>query len=145
MGGVSGAAVGVADGNLVGGLVAGMIGAIIGTLVGASLRVYLAGALGSDRPAAFVEDLIAIASAAEGAISSRQWTWFSGLSLGQGDTKSLQARPLIPLEEVLCDMRADEQIVLVKGRPPIRCGRTIYFRRPELRSVVGQNRFVRTL
>jgi hypothetical protein len=145
MGGVSGAAVGVADGNLVGGLVAGVIGAIIGTLVGASLRACLADALGSDRPAAFVEDLIAVVSAAEVAFSSRQWTWFSGLSLPQGDTKSLQARPLIRPEEVLRDMRADEQIVLAKGRPPIRCGRTIYFRRPELRSVVGQNRFVRTL
>ena len=80
----------------------------------------------------------------EVANSSRQWAWFGTSGLRQGETKSPQARPLIRPEEVLRDMRADDQIVLVKGRPPIRCGRAIYFRRPEMRSVVGQNRFVRT-
>jgi type IV secretion system protein VirD4 len=29
-------------------------------------------------------------------------------------------------------MRFDEQIVLVQNAPPLRCGRAIYFRRPDM-------------
>jgi len=39
-------------------------------------------------------------------------------------------------------MRADEQIIVVAGRAPIRCGRSIYFRRREMSAVAGLNRFV---
>jgi uncharacterized membrane protein len=63
-GGWCGAAIGAAGGALVGGLVAGVIGAVIGTLGGAEARGRLAKAMGSDRPAAFLEDFVAIGSAA---------------------------------------------------------------------------------
>jgi uncharacterized membrane protein len=59
-GGLSGAAIGVAGGSLATGLVAGVIGAVIGTLGGRHVRGRLASAFGSDRPAAFLEDAVAI-------------------------------------------------------------------------------------
>ena len=62
-GGLSGAAVGVAGHSLVTGLVAGIIGAVIGTLGGRAVRGQLAAAFGSDRPAAFLEDAVAIGAA----------------------------------------------------------------------------------
>ncbi|MCV0398232.1 Ti-type conjugative transfer system protein TraG [Neoaquamicrobium sediminum] len=58
-------------------------------------------------------------------------------------SRQLSARPLILPEEVL-QMRADEQIVFTAGNPPLRCGRAIWFRREDMISVVGQNRFQRT-
>ena len=45
------------------GLCAGIIGAVIGTLVGASFRGSLAKKLGSDLPAAIIEDALAIGGA----------------------------------------------------------------------------------
>jgi uncharacterized membrane protein len=61
-GALSGAAIGAGSGTLVGGLVAGIVGAVIGTLGGRASRARLASALGSDRPAAFIEDAVAIGS-----------------------------------------------------------------------------------
>jgi uncharacterized membrane protein len=61
-GGLSGAAIGAAHGLLIG-LVAGIVGAVIGTLGGRACRARLASAFGSDRPAAFIEDAVAIAGA----------------------------------------------------------------------------------
>ncbi len=52
------------DGNPVIGAIAGVIGAIIGTLGGAAVREKLAAKFGKDRPAAFIEDAVAIAGAA---------------------------------------------------------------------------------
>lgn len=63
MGGLSGAAIGIHGGMLVAGLVAGIIGAIVGTLGGAAARGALASAFGSDRPAALIEDAVAILGA----------------------------------------------------------------------------------
>ena len=62
-GALSGAAVGTAGGAMVGGLLAGIVGAVIGTLGGHALRTRLASAFGSDRPAAFIEDAVAIGGA----------------------------------------------------------------------------------
>jgi uncharacterized membrane protein len=62
-GGFCGAAIGAAGGALVAGLVAGVIGAVIGTLGGAAARARLAQTLGSDRPAALIEDAVAIVGA----------------------------------------------------------------------------------
>jgi uncharacterized membrane protein len=62
-GALSGAAIGTAGGAIVGGLLAGIVGAVIGTLGGRAFRARLAAAFGSDRPAAFVEDLIAVGGA----------------------------------------------------------------------------------
>lgn len=54
---------------------------------------------------------------------------------------SLQKRALIMPDEIINTMRRDEQILLVGGVEPIRCGRPIYYRRPEMRPLVGANRF----
>ena len=62
-GALSGAAIGTAGGAMVGGLLAGIVGAVIGTLGGRALRARLASAFGSDRPAAFIEDAVAIGGA----------------------------------------------------------------------------------
>ena len=59
-GALSGAAVGAAGGSWVGGLLAGAAGAVLGTLGGRAFRARLADAFGSDRPAAFVEDAVAV-------------------------------------------------------------------------------------
>ncbi|MCZ7497257.1 Ti-type conjugative transfer system protein TraG [Agrobacterium tumefaciens] len=55
-------------------------------------------------------------------------------------SKQLAARALIQPHEVL-RMRGDEQIVFTAGNPPLRCGRAIWFRRDDMKSCVGQNRF----
>jgi len=65
---VSGAFCGVAlaagkQAPMIGAAVAGLAGAVIGTLGGSDLRSKLAAALGSDPPAAFIEDAIAIVGA----------------------------------------------------------------------------------
>jgi uncharacterized membrane protein len=62
-GSVSGAAVATAGGTMVGGIVAGIAGAVIGTLAGHAFRARLAAAFRRDRPAAFIEDAIALGSA----------------------------------------------------------------------------------
>ena len=56
-----GAAIGLPSGAWVAGLVAGVVGAVAGTLGGAAVRARLAAAFGQDRPAALLEDAIAIA------------------------------------------------------------------------------------
>src|ERR1700754_4393978 len=63
-GALSGATLAAPSGSVVTGVVAGLVGAIIGTFGGASLRARLATAFGKDRPAAIIEDVIAIAAAA---------------------------------------------------------------------------------
>ena len=62
-GALSGAAVGAGHGATIGGLLAGVVGAIIGTLGGRTFRSKLAAAFGSDRPAALIEDAVAIGGA----------------------------------------------------------------------------------
>lgn len=62
-GALSGAAIGVSGGSWVGGLLAGAVGAVVGTLGGRAFRARLAAAFGSDRPAAFIEDAVAIGGA----------------------------------------------------------------------------------
>lgn len=59
-GGLSGACVGAAHGMLVGGGIAGIVGAVVGTLGGAAARGAMGRAFGSDRPAALIEDVVAI-------------------------------------------------------------------------------------
>ena len=49
--------------TLVIGVVGGILGAVIGTLGGRTFRARLAAAFGSDRPAAFIEDAVAIGGA----------------------------------------------------------------------------------
>jgi uncharacterized membrane protein len=62
-GALCGAAIGTGGGALIGGTLAGVAGAVIGTLGGRAFRGALASAFGSDRPAAFIEDAVAIGAA----------------------------------------------------------------------------------
>ena len=62
-GALSGATIGASSGSLVPGLITGIIGAVIGTLGGAAFRGRLAAAFGKDRPAAIIEDVVAIGAA----------------------------------------------------------------------------------
>ena len=63
VGGLCGAAIGAASGQLVIGLLGGVVGAVIGTLGGAAVRGRLAATFGQDRPAALIEDVVAIGGA----------------------------------------------------------------------------------
>lgn len=62
-GGLSGAAIGAGSGMLLTGLCAGVAGAVLGTFGGAAMRASLAKNFGSDRPAALIEDAVAIGGA----------------------------------------------------------------------------------
>jgi uncharacterized membrane protein len=64
VGSLCGGAIATQSGSFLGGLVAGAIGGIIGTFGGAEGRARLAAAFGKDRPAALIEDAIAILGAA---------------------------------------------------------------------------------
>ena len=63
-------------------------------------------------------------------------------SRGTNVSYSEVSRPLIRRDELMNDCRTDEAFVVVRGAKPLRCGRAIYFRRPELASRVNTNRFV---
>jgi len=62
-GGLSGGAIGAAHGQFVPGVVVGVVGAVIGTLGGRAVRGRLAASFGQDRPAALIEDAVAIGGA----------------------------------------------------------------------------------
>lgn len=57
------------------------------------------------------------------------------------ESKNYQRRPLITPAEITQTMRKDEQIIIVQGQMPLRCGRAIYFRREDMRQEAGENRF----
>ncbi|MBA8862764.1 type IV secretion system protein VirD4 [Ochrobactrum anthropi] len=68
-------------------------------------------------------------------------------SAGQGratENVSYQRRPLIMPHEITQSMRKDEQIIVMQGQPPLRCGRAIYFRRKDMIEQTQQNRFAKT-
>ncbi len=60
---LAGWVVSISGGNTLAGAAAGGVGAVAGTLGGAAARGKLAAAFGRDRPAAFVEDFVAIGTA----------------------------------------------------------------------------------
>lgn len=62
-GAFSGAALMMPSGHWLRGAVIGAVGAVIGTLGGAEARTRLAARLGKDRPAALIEDAVAIGGA----------------------------------------------------------------------------------
>jgi uncharacterized membrane protein len=62
-GALTGAALGIVAGSLIIGAVLGAAGSVIGTLGGRAARAALARKFGNDRPAALLEDVIAIAAA----------------------------------------------------------------------------------
>ncbi len=59
----------------------------------------------------------------------------------QSQSFSLQKRALVLPHEIVQEMRADEQIIAVRGQPPIRLGRAVFFRRPEMLAVIGKPKF----
>lgn len=61
----------------------------------------------------------------------------------RGETRTYHEvkRQLIRAEEIMHDMRDDEQIIIPKSGRPLRCGRAIYFRRPKMVRRVANNRF----
>ena len=63
VGAVAGAAIGAAMDNMLTGAGLGLMGALIGTYGGAEARARMAAAFGSDRPAALIEDVVAVAGA----------------------------------------------------------------------------------
>lgn len=62
-GALCGATIGIASGQVVIGAILGVIGGVIGTLGGAAARGKMASSFGSDRPAALIEDAVAIGGA----------------------------------------------------------------------------------
>jgi uncharacterized membrane protein len=63
MGALCGTAIGIPAGFWIAGAILGAIGAVVGTLGGANLRARLATRFERDRPAALIEDAIAIIGA----------------------------------------------------------------------------------
>jgi uncharacterized membrane protein len=63
-GAVSGAGIGAVGDAMIPGLVLGIIGAVAGTLGGRAFRGELAKRFGKDRPAALIEDAVALGGAA---------------------------------------------------------------------------------
>ena len=62
-GALAGAAIGIDHSAVPAGLIAGVAGAVLGTLGGRTGRARLAATFGSDPPAAFIEDAVAIGGA----------------------------------------------------------------------------------
>ena len=71
MGGVCGAALTAGAGSMLFGATFGIAGAVAGTLGGYALRARMATAFGRDRPAALLEDVIAIGIAVAVVLASR--------------------------------------------------------------------------
>ena len=69
-GALCGATIGSGGGMAVVGALMGAVGAVTGTLGGARARARMAAALGNDRPAALIEDAIAL-----GAAVCLAWVW----------------------------------------------------------------------
>lgn len=65
----------------------------------------------------------------------------SSTSTGQSQTRSEVRRALIEPAELLQDARVDEAFVFLANARPLRCGRAIFFRRPEMVARVAENRF----
>jgi uncharacterized membrane protein len=63
---------------------AGVVGAVAGTLVGKEFRMWLAGALAADRPAAFIEDAIAISFACLVVLAVNVSERYDAIIIGEG-------------------------------------------------------------
>ena len=62
-------------------------------------------------------------------------------SKGTSMNRHEMARALIRPDELMQDVRGDEAFVFARGSKPLRCGRAIYFRRPELQAAIEASRF----
>ncbi|PDV86123.1 Ti-type conjugative transfer system protein TraG [Rhizobium sp. H4] len=78
--------------------------------------------------------------------SSRNLGWDSrNGGTRKSESLNYQRRPLIMPHEITQSMRKDEQIIIVQGHSPIRCGRAIYFRRKDMDAAAKANRFVKSV
>lgn len=76
--------------------------------------------------------------------SSRNLGWGTKNSASRkSESITFQRRPLIMPHEITQSMRKDEQIIIVQGHSPIRCGRAIYFRRKDMDMHARPNRFAK--
>ena len=84
-----------------------------------------------------------VMASSEGMNTGRAGKAFEASNISRGSNISYHeiGRPLIRKAELMRDVRDDEQFVLARGMAPLRCGRAIYFRRPELDKQVAVNRF----
>ena len=85
----------------------------------------------------------AVMATSEGSNTGSSGKSFETGSRSRGANTSYHeiSRPLIRREELMNDCRTDEVFVIIRGARPLRCGRAIYFRRPELADRVAANRF----
>lgn len=74
---------------------------------------------------------------------SRNIGWDNNGVARKSESVNYQRRPLIMPHEITQSMRKDEQIIIVQGHSPIRCGRAIYFRRRDMDRAAKPNRFVK--
>ncbi|MHB1302594.1 MAG: type IV secretory system conjugative DNA transfer family protein [Acidiphilium sp.] len=84
-----------------------------------------------------------VMASSEGMNTGKSGKAMQSASLSRGSNVSYHeiGRPLIRKAELMHDVRDDEMFVLARGMAPLRCGRAIYFRRPEMRALVAENRF----
>ncbi|OWV98871.1 Ti-type conjugative transfer system protein TraG [Rhizobium sp. R693] len=76
--------------------------------------------------------------------SSRNIGWDTKNSASRkSESLNFQRRPLIMPHEITQSMRKDEQIIIVQGHSPIRCGRAVYFRRKDMDTQAKPNRFAK--
>ncbi|MGN7714192.1 Ti-type conjugative transfer system protein TraG [Agrobacterium radiobacter] len=76
--------------------------------------------------------------------SSRNLGWgMKNSASRKSENITFQRRPLIMPHEITQSMRKDEQIIIVQGHSPIRCGRAIYFRRKDMDMHARPNRFAK--
>lgn len=73
--------------------------------------------------------------------SASQKSGLLGPGVSISRNTSLHKRELILSSEVSTTMRSDEQLIFVNGMPPMRTGRAIYFRRPEMLAQCDPNPF----
>ena len=66
---------------------------------------------------------------------------FASSTSGRSENLSEVKRSLIKPEELVQDTRDDEAFVILRGARPLRCGRAIYFRRPEMAGRVAPSHF----
>jgi type IV secretion system protein VirD4 len=84
-----------------------------------------------------------VMASSEGTNTGQSGKALAAANLSRGSNISYHeiSRPLIRKAELMHDTRDDEMFVLTRGSPPLRCGRAIYFRRPEMTAQVAENRF----
>ena len=85
--------------------------------------------------------VVATAEGSNAGSQSRGNAILGSSSSGWSENRSEIRRALIKPDEIIQDTRADEAFVLVRGAKPLRCGRAIYFRRPDMAPLVAPNRF----